>query len=375
MSQQLSELCDRYAAAHGARATWIVRAGNAADVLAQTGIVGTHDRIVAFSGAGRARWTELFRWQHLSFADELTPQAFCAASELVDAEQAERDRLVPQGSPASYAHPAGISSGRLFWFAPSIDAATLRVADIRALAAAAQTVGAILVIDNTLPTPFGCRPLAQGAHVVVEALEGMAPGMLSSPLVAVSVARSQVAHGRHRSANPVAEDAFRLLSFGLGAPGTASAACAPSASDVAALAAALDTLAEREQACFDHARAIASYLSCHSAVGFVRYPGLATHPDCGIAARTLEHGFGSVVGFCLTGSCDEAPRARRERFRALFEHVHAARRSFADARASISIVDTDEACYLQLFAGVDDPIDVVDSLDQALRLFCNPPEP
>ena len=155
MSQQLSELCDRYAAAHGARASWIVRAGDGADVLAQTGIVGAHDRIVAFSaGAGRARLAELFRWQHLSFADELTPQAFFAASELVDAEQAERDRLVPsQGSPASYAHPAGISSGRLFWFAPSIDAATLRVADIRALAAAAQRVGAILVIDNTLPRP------------------------------------------------------------------------------------------------------------------------------------------------------------------------------------------------------------------------------
>ena len=117
MSQQLSELCDRYAAAHGARASWIVRAGDAADVLAQTGIVGAHDRIVAFCGSGRARWTELFRWQRLSFADELTPQAFFAASELVDAEQAERDRLVPQGSPASYAHPAGISSGRLFWFA------------------------------------------------------------------------------------------------------------------------------------------------------------------------------------------------------------------------------------------------------------------
>ena len=83
-------------------------------------------------------------------------------------------------------------------FAHSIDAATLRVADIRALAAAAQTVGAILVIDNTLPTPFGCRPLTQGAHIVVESLEGMAPGMLASPLVAVSVARSQVSHGRHR---------------------------------------------------------------------------------------------------------------------------------------------------------------------------------
>ena len=41
------DLVHAYAACHGARATWFVRAWDAADVLAKTGVVGTHDRLVA----------------------------------------------------------------------------------------------------------------------------------------------------------------------------------------------------------------------------------------------------------------------------------------------------------------------------------------
>lgn len=371
------DLVHAYAARHGARATWFVRAWDAADVLAKTGVVGTHDRLVACADDRPDRVVKLFRWQRLSFAAAPEADAFLSASTGVNEAQAEAERLVPQGSPASYAHPAGMSSGRLFWLVPSVSAKTLRVADIRAFAQAAKMAGATLVVDNTLPTVFGCRPLALGAHISLESLMGTFSAAVSEPVVAVSVARSQRKQGRHQVADPYAEDAFRLLSFGLGAPSSAAGAARPSDADLAAVAAALDELPDTALQRFDHARAIASYLSCHSSIGCVRYPGFATHPDRDVAARVLEHGFGAYVNFTLTGSGFEGAKSRCERFLKLFEEVRAT--AFDDACGAnatrLALVEIGDLSYLQIYAGLDDPIDVVDSLDQALRLFCNPPEP
>ena len=91
----------------------------------------------------------------------------------------------------------------------------------------------------------------------------------------------------------------------------------------------------------------------------------------------LEHGFGAYVNFTLTGSGLEGAKSRCERFLKLFEEVRAT--AFGGVRGTratrLALVEIGDLSYLQLYAGLDDPIDVVDSLDQALRLFCNPPEP
>ena len=377
MEQQLSDVARAYAALAGSRATWFVRAESAADLLAKTGVVGTHDRLVACADDNAAGVMRLFRWQHLSFAPTVDADSFLDASLRVDEAQTEADRLVPQGSPASYAHPAGMSSGRLFWLVPSVNAKTLRVADIRALAEAAKTVGALLVVDNTLPTAFGCRPLAQGAHITVEFLSGAFGAAVSESVVAVSVARSmRKQHGRVL-ADSYAEDAYRLLSFGLGAPDSANGAARPSDAALSAIADALEMLPARAQARNDHARALAAYLSCHASVGCVRYPGLVTHPDHDVAARVLEHGFGPCVNFTLTGSDSEGDEARYDRFREMFEQVRPALAGKASGvfASRLSLVVVGDLCRLQLHAGLDDPMELVDSLDQAFRLYSNPTEP
>lgn len=377
MEQQLSDVARAYAALAGSRATWFVRAESAADLLAKTGVVGTHDRLVACADDNAAGVMRLFRWQHLSFAPSVDADSFLDASLHVDEAQAEADRLVPQGSPASYAHPAGMSSGRLFWLVPSVNAKTLRVADIRALAEAAKTVGALLVVDNTLPTTFGCRPLAQGAHITVEFLSGAFGAAVSEPVVAVSVARSMRKLRGHVLADSYAEDAFRLLSFGLGAPDSANGAARPSDAALSAIADALEALPARAQARNDHARALAAYLSCHVSVGCVRYPGLVTHPDHDVAARVLEHGFGPCVNFTLTGSDSEGDEVRYDRFREMFEQVRPALAGKASGvfASRLSLVVVGDLCRLQLYAGLDDPMELVDSLDQAFRLYSNPTEP
>ena len=390
-----SQVAAAYAQAAGARATWLVRARNAFEVIAKTGMVGAHDRLVVYGDTVLDRCLDVHPWQNVSVVEELTCDAFVQAGFMPHAEEAERVRLVPEGSPASYAHPAGMAADRLFWLVPSVGGPQLRTADLRAFSRAAQEAGALLIVDNTLMTVYGCHPLMLGAHICIENLDAMVDAPLEEPVVAVSVARSLARRGRRHLADPRAEDAHRLLSFGFGSPDAVEPQSAPTGEDLTAIDAALDSLAARMQPRFDGANAIASYLSCHAAVGCVRYPALATHPDHLLAPTVLEHGFGPAVSFCLRGAPAESMRAQATRFAALFEEARgASAESFAAASTGESVVSDAPAsafgktrrtrivltadsktCCLRLYMGAEHPLSIVDSLDQALRLFCNPPEP
>lgn len=390
-----SQVAAAYAQAAGARATWLVRARNAFEVIAKTGMFGAHDRLVVYGDTVLDRCLDVHPWQNVSVVEELTCDAFVQAGTMPHAEEAERARLVPEGSSASYAHPAGMAADRLFWLVPSVGGPQLRTADLRAFSRAAQEVGALLIVDNTLMTVYGCHPLMQGAHICIENLDAMVDAPLEEPVVAVSVARSLARRGRRHLADSRAEDAHRLLSFGFGSPDAVEPQSAPTGEDLAAIDAALDSLAARMQPRFDGANALASYLSCHAAVGCVRYPALATHPDHLLAPAVLEHGFGPAVSFCLRGAPAESIRARVTRFAALFEEARvASAESFAAASTGESVVSDAPAsafgktcrtrivpiadsktCCLRLYMGTEHPLSIVDSLDQALRLFCNPPEP
>lgn len=390
-----SQVAATYAQAAGARATWLVRARNAFEVIAKMGMVGVHDRLVVYGDTVLDRCLDVHPWQNVSVVDKLTCDAFVRAGAMPHAEEAERARLVPEGSPASYAHPAGMAADRLFWLVPSVGGPQLRTADLRAFSRAAQEAGALLIVDNTLMTVYGCHPLMQGAHICIENLDAMVDAPLEEPVVAVSVARSLARRGRRHLADPRAEDAHRLLSFGFGSPDAVEPQSAPTGEDLTAIDAALDSLAARMQPRFDGANAIASYLSCHAAVGCVRYPALATHPDHLLAPTVLEHGFGPAVSFCLRGAPAESMRAQATRFAALFEEARgASAESFAAASTGESVVSDAPAsafgktrrtrivltadsktCCLRLYMGAEHPLSIVDSLDQALRLFCNPPEP
>ena len=88
----------------------------------------------------------------------------------------------------------------------------------------------------------------------------------------------------------------------------------------------------------------------------------------------LEHGFGPAVDFCLTGSADETADERNRRFLEMCPVANRSKRAGGCA-TRMSVATMRDVSYLRIFAGTDDPLYVADSLDQALRLFCNPPEP
>lgn len=364
------ELAQRYAGALGARAAWFVRAKHTVDVLAKMGLIALHDRLVVCAEEFDGTFEALFPVHDVVHAADSSPRAFLQAS--MDDPHGEKARLIPEGSPASYAHPAGIHANRLYWFVESEGGLGLRVAHIRALAEAAAAVGAILIVDNTVPSLFGCNPLSLGAHISLEALDRVAAGALSQKVVAVAVARSVQGKGRRRLVSPKAEDAYRLLAFSLGVPDEPSASLAIDDADLAAIVSGLDTLPERMQRHSDHAHAIAEYLACHPQVGHVFYPGLKSHPDRALAPNVLLHGFGPAIDFALQGDHE---RSMREQHQAFIELCPAAHRAApaGGAQTRMGLVERRDLCYIRLFAGVDDPLSIVDSLDQAMRLFCDPP--
>lgn len=333
------ELEARYAAACSARCAIFLGARHVPDALAKLGLVGPNDRLAVYADDFAQAFLERFPRESLFFVADPSPEAFAAAT-----------RPEPDGGASS--------AGRTFWFVNSIGGVGLRVPDLRALGAAARAAGALLLVDNTVPSHVGCAPLELGAHVAFEALDRVGAGCMAEKCVAVAVARSR--GSRKRPADPLADEAYELLQ------GARSDLLGKS--DLEALAAGLDSLPARMQAHMDHARALAEYLFCHPAVSHVAYPGLKNHPDHAVAANVLRHGCGPAVDFELP-----APDTAR----AFLGRCSCAHRAApAGGRATrMSALLGDDGRYVRLFAGVDDPLAIVDSLDQALRLFCNPPEP
>ena len=222
--------------------------------------------------------------------------------------------------------------------------------DLRALGRAARDARALLVVDNTAASAFGCDPLRLGAALSLEALDRVCAGDASRKLVAVSVARSQLK--RHRV------DAAAACTYALFEDCGLAKLNLPT-DEAGVLERGLDSLNTRMQAHFDRARALAEYLAANEMVRNVRYPGLSSHPDHAVATGILEHGFGSAVEF------DLIERSAGELFDALPGEFRTSPAGGATTR--LSAPRGKQGSTIRLFAGTDDPLAVAATLDAALR--------
>src|SRR5438477_5233313 len=156
----------------------------------------------------------------------------------------------------------------------------IRVPDIEALAAIAHDAGALLLVDNTVPTPALSQPLRWGADAVIYSatknLSGHADvigGLLVGKPSWISAARA-FAHTFGPTLGPF--DAWLTLR------GIRPLAVRAARHPVNALAPA--RLVER-----------------HQAISRVNYPELDASPFCARARRLLPGGAGALLSFELTG--------------------------------------------------------------------------
>lgn len=326
--QQLEET---WALRAGAREARLLAASHVPAALSQLGIVCPGDRLVAFADDFAYAFTRGFDGCDGALVGDPCAEAFVAASKGVDAS-------------------FDVEGPHLWWFVNSIGGFGLRVSDLRALGRAAREARALLVVDNTVASAFGCDPLRLGAALSLEALDRVCAGKAPRKLVAASVARSQLK--RHR-VDAAAECAHALLE------GCGMAALDLSSVEAEVLEYGLDTLDTRMQAHFDRARALAEYLAANEMVRDVRYPGLSSHPDHAVATGILEHGFGPSVEFDLI-ECSAG-----ELFDALPGEFRASPAGGATTR--LSAPRGKQGSTIRLFAGTDDPLIVAATLDNALR--------
>lgn len=326
--QQLEEA---WALRAGAREARLVAAPHVPAALSLLGIVRPGDRLVAFADDFTEAFASGFDACDVAMVDEPSAAAFAAASEGFDAS------LDADGP-------------HLWWFVNTIGGFGLRVPDLRALGRAAREARALLVVDNTVASVFGCDPLRLGAALSLEALDRVCAGKAPRKLVAASVARSQLK--RHR-VDAAAECAHALIE------GCGLAALDLSSDEAEVLERGVDTLDTRMQAHFDRARALAEYLAAYEMVRNVRYPGLSSHPDHTVATGILEHGFGPAVEF------DLIERSAGELFDALPGEFRTSPAGGATTR--LSAPRGKQGSTIRLFAGTDDPLIVAATLDNALR--------
>lgn len=327
----VQKLEEAWAARAGAREARLLAASHVPAALSQLGIVRPGDRLVAYVDDFADAFAHGFDGCDVVLVGSASADAFTAASE---------------GFDASF----DAEGPHLWWFVNSIGGFGLRVPDLRALGRAAREAHALLVVDNTLASAFGCDPLRLGAVLSLEALDRVCAGRAPRKLVAASVARSQLK--RHR-VDAAAECAHALLeSCGL------SKLNLPS-DEATVLERGLDSLDTRMQAHFDRARALAEYLAANEMVRKVRYPGLNSHPDHAVATGILEHGFGPAVEF------DLIELSAGELFDALPGEFRTSPAGGATTR--LSAPRGKQGSTIRLFAGTDNPLVVASTLDNALR--------
>lgn len=326
--QQLEEA---WALRSSAREARLVAAPYVPAALSLLGIVRPGDRLVAFADDFTEAFASGFDACDVAMVDEPSAAAFAAASE-------------------GFAGSFDAEGPHLWWFVNSIGGFGLRVPGLRALGRTAREARALLVVDNTVASIFGCDPLRLGAVLSLEALDRVCAGEAPRKLVAASVARSQLK--RHR-VDAAAECAHALLE------GCGLAELDLSSDEAKVLELGLDTLDTRMQAHFDRARALAEYLAANEMVRNVRYPGLSSHPDHVAATGILEHGFGPAVEF------DLIERSAGELIDALPGEFRTSPAGGATTR--LSAPRGKQGSTIRLFAGTDDPLVVASTLDNALR--------
>ncbi len=152
----------------------------------------------------------------------------------------------------------------------------LRIADIRAIASLARARNILTIVDNTFLTPVLQRPIEQGADLVVYSATKYLAG------------HNDVVAGAVVTATP--ELSERIGFFQNAAGGILGP------QDSWLTLRGLKTLTLRVARQQENAMAIATWLSGHSRIRRVYYPGLQNHPGREILLRE-KSGWGAMISF------------------------------------------------------------------------------
>jgi cystathionine beta-lyase/cystathionine gamma-synthase len=162
-----------------------------------------------------------------------------------------------------------------------------KIIDIEVVRQAADSVDAMVVVDNTFATPYHQTPLEIGADLVVHSATKALGG--HNDLMAGAIAGTKEHYNRlwfTRQAIGTTLDAYSAF----------------------LLARGLKTFELRAEAVARTTLEIAQFLEGHPKVSRLLYPGLQSHPGHSVAAKQMHRGFGGLLAFDVGEDEEDAKR-------------------------------------------------------------------
>ncbi len=261
------------------------------------------------------------------------------------------------------------------------------IVDLEAVAKVAHDAGIPLIVDNTLATPYLCRPIEYGADIVTHSTTKFLDGHGNSlGGIVVESGKFDWAQGGKFPALTEPEPAYHGLrfyeNFGDFAFTTKARAVAlrdfgPTLAPMNAFLTitGIETLHVRMERHCTNAQKVAEFLAAHPRVVWVSYAGLESSPYYTLAKRYLPKGAGAVFTFGVKGGYDAGVRLV-ETVR-LFSHLA----NIGDTRSLIlhpastthrQLTDEQRLAagagpdVIRLSIGLETAADLIADLDQAL---------
>jgi O-acetylhomoserine (thiol)-lyase len=262
------------------------------------------------------------------------------------------------------------------------------VIDLAAIGAIAKKAGIPLIVDNTLATPYLCKPKDFGADIIVHSLTKFMGGHGNSiGGILVDCGTFDWLKAKHRyktlvDPNPSYNgmklaETFGNFSFAIAARVMGLRDIGPAIAPMNAflILTGIETLPLRMKAHCENALATAEFLSKHPKVAWVNYAGLPSSANNQIQRRISPAGAGAVFTFGLKGGY-EAGVKLVSRLK-LFSHlanigdtrslvIHPAsttHRQLTDDQKKAAGAGPDT---VRLSIGIEDKADIVADLEQAL---------
>jgi O-acetylhomoserine (thiol)-lyase len=248
--------------------------------------------------------------------------------------------------------------------------------------------GLPLLIDNTFATPYLCRPFEHGADLVLHSATKWLGGHgLAIGGVLVDGGRFDwQASGKFPTmTEPYAgyDGLVYLDSFGPSAfhmrartEGLRDFGACMSPQNAFYILQGVETLPLRIERHMANTKAVVAFLAGHDAVAYVVHPSLPGHADHRLAKKLLPKGAGSMVSFGVKGGRD-AGRRFIEACK-LASHlanvgdaktlvIHPASTTHLQVGAEGLAAAGVGEDMIRLSVGLEDPADIIDDLDHALR--------
>jgi len=272
-------------------------------------------------------------------------------------------------------------------FAETIGNPGLNVLDFETFATVAKEMQVPLVVDNTFPTPYLCRPLDYGANIVVHSATKYIDGHATSVGgIIVDGGNFDWNNGKYPEMTEP-DPSYHGMSYTETFGDMAYIVKARvqwirdlgsylSPMNAFLMHKGLETLHLRMERHSENALNVAEYLESHEKVAWVNYPGLKSHSTNDLSRKYLPKGCSGVLTFGLKGGRDACTSFQDSlKLIALVIHVGDVRSCVLHPASTTHRQLSDEqqiACGVQpdmvrLSIGIENVDDILEDIEQALN--------